>query len=468
MLNENNLHEYQKAAVRHIIDHRYAGVFLDMGLGKTVSTLTAINDLMYGYMDVSKVLIIAPKRVVESVWEDEAQKWGHLKHLTFSKIVGTELQRSQALEKDADIYLVSRDNLIWLCKKFGYSDNPVNRKPARLPYDMVVVDELSSFKSHASKRFKALRTSRPSIRRFVGLTGTPAPNGLIDLWAQMFLIDMGERLGRTITDYRNRYFTPGRTNGFVVYEYKLIKGADKAIHERIKDICMSMSAKDYLTLPECTFNTIRVPMTDELKKEYEAFEKDCVLGSVGDDGEITAVNASVLANKLLQFANGAVYDNDHNAHILHDLKIKALKDLIEDSQGQPILVAWSFQFDRERLLDELKEYGPRELKDKKDIDDWNAGKIRVLLTHPASAGHGLNLQKGGHIIVWYGLTWSLELYQQFNARLMRQGQTEHVIIHHLVMDGTHDEDVTKALDRKDVTQKRLMECLKARLEKYLC
>lgn len=468
MLTAENLHNYQKATVEHIINNRFCGVFLDMGLGKTVSTLTAINDLMFGYMDINSVLIVAPKRVVESVWEEEAQKWEHLKHLTFSKIVGNEEQRKSALKKKADVYLVSRDNITWLCKMFGYSDNPRLKKAANLPFDMVVVDELSSFKAHDSKRFKALRSARPTMRRFVGLTGTPAPNSLLDLWAQMFLIDMGERLEKTITSYRGKYFKPGRSNGMVVYEYKLLPDADKTIHNKISDVCISMKAKDYLDLPDCTLNYIKVSLTPDLEKRYKKFERDNVLSVVdAETHEITALNAAALSGKLLQFANGALYDDDHVAHDVHDLKIQALKDLIEDSQGQPILVAWAFQFDRDRIMRELKAYNPRELKTKADIDDWNAGKIRVLISHPASAGHGLNLQKGGHIIVWFGQTWSLEFYQQFNARLMRQGQQNHVIIHHIITEGTHDEDTVKALDAKSKTQDALMLAIKARIKKYL-
>lgn len=468
MLSENNLHDYQKATVEHIVNHNYCGVFLDMGLGKTVSTLTAINELMFGYLDVKKVLIVAPKRVVESVWEEESQKWEHLKHLTFSKITGNEESRCQALYKEANIYLVSRDNILWLCKKFGYSDNPRMKKFADLPFDMVVVDELSSFKAHNSKRFKALRSARPTMKRFVGLTGTPAPNGLLDLWAQMFLIDMGMRLEKTITSYRGKYFKPGRSNGMVVYEYKLLPDADKTIQSKISDVCISMKANDYLELPECTYNYIRVPLTPELKKKYIDFERENVLDVVDEEThEISAINAGALSNKLLQFCNGSVYDEEHNAIQVHDLKIQALKDLVEDSQGQPILVAWSYQFDRDRILEELKSYNPRELKTKKDIDDWNEGKVQVLITHPASAGHGLNLQKGGHIIVWFGQTWSLELYQQFNARLMRQGQKNHVIIHHLVMADTHDEDTIKALNSKCKTQDALMASIKAKIKKYL-
>ena len=358
----------------------------------------------------------------------------------------------------ADIYIISRDNIAWLCSLYD---------KGRLPFDMVVVDELSSFKSHKAVRFKALRSARPYIKRFVGLTGTPAPNGLIDLWPQIYLMDRGERLEKTVSMYRRRYFRPAKTNGHVVYSYSLISGSEQIIHDKIKDICISMKAEDYLDMPERKDNYIRLPMPSDLKKKYNDFEKSKVLEiAEGNDGGISAVNAAALSNKLLQFANGAIYDEEKNAVPIHDIKLDALEEIIEGANGKPILVAWIYQFDRDRIMDSLRRYSPRELKTKSDIEDWNNGKIQVLLAHPASAGHGLNLQAGGSIIVWYGQTWSLELYQQFNGRLYRQGQRNTVVIHHLILQGSYDEDVIRALESKDKGQNALMESIKARIDKY--
>ena len=462
MLTRNDLHKYQKVCVEHIITHPYCGLFLDMGLGKTATTLTAINDLIYDYCEISSVLVIAPKRVAESVWQEEAEKWDHLKHLRFSKIIGNPTQRINAVrETKADIYIISRDNVAWLCALYGGGN---------LPFDMVVVDELSSFKSYKSVRFKALRNARLYLKRLVGLTGTPAPNGLIDLWAQLYLIDRGERLEKTISRYREKYFRPGRTNGHVVYSYDLMNDSEYLIHKKIEDICISMRAEDYLELPEKTDNYIKLKMPKNLIKKYEDFEKNKVLELIKIESEptleINAVNAAALSNKLLQFANGAIYDDEKNIFQIHDIKLEALKEIIENSNGKPVLVAWTYQFDRDRIKEYLKEYAPRELKTSKDIEDWNAGKVQVMLAHPASAGHGLNLQAGGNIIVWFGQTWSLELYQQFNARLYRQGQQNHVIINHLILQGTHDEDVIRALKAKDKTQSSLMNSIKAKIDKY--
>lgn len=458
MLNKSNLHNYQKATVDFIIEHRFCGVFLDLGLGKTISTLTAINELMYDYCEISSVLVIAPKRVAETVWAEEAAKWEHTRHLVISKVMGSENKRLDALKRPADIYVVSRDNVAWLCNVFA----------SRLPFDMVVIDELSSFKSHQSQRFKSLRMTRPFMKRVVGLTGTPAPNSLIDLWPQMYLIDRGERLGKTITQYRARYFRPGKSNGYVVYSYDILAGASDMIQEKISDICISMKASDYLDMPERTDNFITVTMSDELKKEYNKFKNDNIIKLIDDSGttEINAVNAASLVNKLLQFANGSVYDEDKNVHKIHTLKLEALKEIIENSNGQPILVAWTYQFDRDAILKAFSAYKPRQLKTADDINDWNAGNIQLMLAHPASAGHGLNLQAGGSIIVWYGLTWSLELYQQFNARLYRQGQTKHVTIHHIVTSGTYDEEVINAIKRKDKNQNRLLDSIKADIAAY--
>lgn len=462
-MNESNLHNYQRACVEHIINTTHCGVFLEMGLGKTVSTLTAINALMYDYCEINSVLIIAPKRVAESVWQEEAEKWDHLKSLTFSKIIGTAHQRIEAIKTKADIYIISRDNIAWLCALYGGT---------KLPFEMIVVDELSSFKSYKSLRFKSLKATQPYFKRFVGLTGTPAPNGLIDLWPQIYLMDRGKRLEKTISAYRNRYFRPGKTNGNVVYSYDLLADSESLIHKRIEDICISMKAQDYLEMPFRTDNYIKLNMPVELKKQYDSFEKEKVIELVehseeGIEGvEINVVNAAALSNKLLQFANGALYDEDRFVHEVHKIKLEALKEIIEDSNGKPVLVAWTYQHDRDRIMEFLKSYKPRELKKPQDIVDWNAGKIQVMLAHPASAGHGLNLQAGGSIIVWFGQTWSLELYQQFNARLYRQGQQEHVIIHHLIMKGTHDEDVISALRSKDKKQNQLMDSIKAKIDKY--
>lgn len=462
-MNESNLHSYQKACVSHIINNTHCGVFLDMGLGKTVSTLTAINALMFDYLEISSVLVIAPKRVTESVWQEEAEKWSHLKHLRFSKIIGDVQKRVSALKTKADIYLISRDNIAWLCAYFG---------GGKLPFEMIVVDELSSFKSYKSLRFKALRAVQPYFKRFVGLTGTPAPNGLIDLWPQIYLMDRGARLEKTIGRYREKYFRPNKVNGPIVYSYKLQEDSDKVIHEKIKDICISMQADDYLQMPLRTDNYIKLSMPKDLAKKYHEFERDKVLelfsqtDDAGNPAEITVANAAGLTNKLLQFANGAVYDENKEAQPIHDIKLRALKELIDDANGQPVLVAWTYQFDRDRIKEYLKEYGPRELKTNKDIADWNAGKIPILLAHPASAGHGLNLQAGGSIIIWYGQTWSLELYQQFNARLYRQGQQRGVVINHLILDDTEDMVVINALKNKDKKQNSLLASIKAKIEKY--
>lgn len=471
-MKETDLHKYQKACVEHIITHPFCGVFLDMGLGKTVSTLTAINYLMFDYLEINSVLVIAPKRVAESVWQEEAEKWDHLKHLSFSKIIGSAKQRiSAVMDTKADIYIISRDNVAWLCALYG---------GGKLPFDMVVIDELSSFKSYKSERFKALRGARPYLKRLVGLTGTPAPNGLIDLWPQIYLMDRGERLEKTISRYREKYFRPGQTNGHVVYSYDLMSDSEYLIHKKIEDICISMKANDYLEMPERTDNYIKLKMPEQIKKQYDDFEKNKVLDLfkseqeyldnadkwVDKPVEINAVNAAALSNKLLQFANGAVYDENRKVFPIHDIKLEVLKEIIEDANDQSVLVAWTFQFDRDRIMDYLKKYKPRELKTNKDIEDWNAGKIQVMLAHPASAGHGLNLQAGGNLIVWFGQTWSLELYQQFNARLYRQGQKNHVIINHLILQGTHDEDVIRALKSKDKKQNALMDSIKAKIDKY--
>lgn len=455
-MNESNLHNYQTFAVQHIISHPEAGLLLDMGLGKTVSTLTAIKKLMDEYLEVNKVLIIAPKRVAESTWCDEIEKWEHLKGLTVSKILGSQKQRKEALKASADIYTINRENVVWL----------VSHLQGYWPFDMVVIDELSSFKSSKSARFRALRLVRPKTNRVVGLTGTPAPNGLIDLWSQIYLLDMGARLERTITAYRTKYFRPGRTNGQIVFDYKLNNGSEEAIYKQIGDICISMKAEDYLQLPERIDRTVDVHLTEKLAEQYMEFEKEQVLALENEDGDISAVNAAALSNKLLQFSNGAIYDSERNVHEIHSEKLEALEEIVEAANGQSVLVFYSFRHDVSRIMRKLKSFHPKEIGGPEDIKAWNNGNLPLLLAHPASAGHGLNLQGGGHIIVWFGLPWSSELYQQANARLYRQGQSKPVIIHHLIAKGTMDEDVMKALGNKIDKQEALMQAVKARIQKW--
>ena len=456
-MNESHLHIYQHSGKLHIIQHSHCGLFLDMGLGKTVTTLTAVNYLIYEDLAISTVLIVAPKRVAESVWSAEIEKWEHLKHLKIAKILGNEKQRKAAINSKADIYIISRDNIAWLVGQFGGS---------MLPYDMLVVDESSSFKNPKAIRFKALKQAQPSFKRVVMLTGTPAPNGLIDLWPQIYLLDRGKRLGKTITAYREAYFRPDKRNGAIIFNYKLQDNSEQEIHKQIEDICMSMKAKDCLDLPERINNYIELPFDEDTQKKYDEFEASQVLELFGNGEEISAVNAAALSNKLLQFANGAVYDEVKNHHVVHNLKIEALEEILENANGKPVLVAWTYQSDKFRIHEALKKYKPRDLKSDQDIKDWNSGKIQLMLMHPASGGHGLNLQAGGNIIVWFGQTWSLELYQQFNARLDRQGQTESVVVNHLIAKGTIDAEVIQALDRKDKKQEGLMQAIKAKIEKY--
>lgn len=451
---EFKAYPYQAFAVRHIIDNSAAGLFLDMGLGKTVSTLTAIDRLMYDYFEVNKVLVIAPKRVAEDTWTTEAAKWDHLKHLRISVVLGSERERKEALKAEADIYVINRENVAWLIGYYQFA----------FPFDMLVIDELSSFKSPKAVRFKALKMVRPKINRVVGLTGTPAPNGFIDLWSQLYLLDMGERLGKTVTGYREKYFTPGRTNGQIVFDYKLRADSEKTISSRISDICISMKAEDYLDLPRRMDRVVTVRLSPETRKKYENFEREQILAIEGE--EVSAVNAAALSGKLLQFANGAVYGTEKNYHEIHMAKIEALKELIEAANGQPVLVFYSFRSDCDRITKHLADYKPQMLKTAADIRKWNNGEIPLLLAHPASAGHGLNLQEGGNTIVWFGLTWSLELYQQANARLHRQGQIKPVMVYHLVAEKTMDGDVMESLAKKTGSQEALMNAVKARVKKY--
>lgn len=447
-------HPYQDHATQHIIDNPYCGLFLDMGLGKTVSTLTAISRLMYEELDVHRVLVIAPLRVAQDTWTTESAKWDHLSHLRLSVVLGSAAERKEALKQRADIYVINRENVPWL----------IGLYQSAWPFDMVVIDELSSFKSPKAIRFKTLRMVRPRIRRVVGLTGTPAPNGLIDLWPQLYLLDMGERLGKTVTGYRERYFVPGRRNGAVIFDYRLRPQSESAIYDKIGDICISMKAKDYLSLPERINRVQEIHLPAEIQQAYDKFERDQVLQLEGD--EISAVNAAALSTKLRQYANGAIYDDEKNWHEVHKVKLEALEEIVEAANGQPVLIFYSFRHDLQRITEHLKAYKPRLLETADDIRQWNQGKIQVLLAHPASAGHGLNLQAGGNIIVWFGLQWSLELYQQANARLDRQGQIKPVIIHHLVMRETIDTKVYSCIDSKAVTQDALMNAVKAIIKKY--
>jgi len=426
-----------------------------MGMGKTVSTLTAIDELLF-LGDIGKVLVIAPLRVAQDTWSTEVDKWDHLKHLRISKVLGKPKDRVRAMTTPADIYVTNRENVDWLVREYFGS----------WPFDMVVIDELSSFKSSKAKRFRSLRKVRPYFKRIVGLTGTPAPNSLIDLWPQLYLLDGGKRLGRTISSYREQYFTPGQRNQFVVYNWNLKDEAEKAIHERIGDICISMMAKDYLDLPERIDNYIEINLPASAMNKYKQLAKDLVLEL--DEDDITAANAAVLTNKLLQMANGAIYSENHEVVEIHDEKLKALFEIIEAANGKPVLIFYSYRHDFDRIVSFLKtkKLHVTGLKDSEDIKKWNNGEIPIFLVHPASAGHGLNLQAGGHIIVWFGLTWSLELYQQANARLHRQGQKENVVIHHLIAKGTVDEDVIKALGNKEVNQNMLLEAVKARISEY--
>lgn len=446
-------HNYQRFAIQRILDSPDVGLFLDMGMGKTVCTLTAVADLLHDQFEVTRALVIAPLRVAEDTWSRESEKWDHTKYLRISKILGSEKERVAAIQADADIYVINRENVEWL----------VNHCGKRWPFDMVVIDELSSFKSSKSQRFRALRKVRPLVKRMVGLTGTPAPNGLIDLWAQIYLLDRGERLGKTVTGYRERYFQPDRRNQNVIYSWKAKPEAEAAIYEKLSDICVSMQAKDWLDLPERLDRVVQIQLSPSVKEKYRQLEKDLLLPFAG--GDVVANTAAVLSNKLLQMANGAVYDENGTVRELHDAKLKALDDVIEAANGKPVLVFYAYQHDLVRLKEHLKHLKPRTLDTAEDIREWNEGKIPVLMAHPASAGHGLNLQAGGNIIVWFGLTWSLELYQQANARLHRQGQENSVIVHHLVAEGTVDEDVMKALSNKAVGQDSLLAAVKARIER---
>ncbi len=441
-------YSYQEYALKFILNSKAAGIFLDCGLGKTVITLTAIAELMHNRFEISKALVIAPLRVAENVWDVEAKKWDHLKHLRVAKVLGSEKKRIQALASNADIYVINRENTKWL----------VDYYKKDWPFDMLVLDELSSFKSHRAKRFKALRKVRPLCKRVVGLTGTPAPNGLIDLWAQVYLLDSGQRLGKTISGYRDRYFLPDKRNQHVIFSYKPREGAEEAIYKKLSDICISMKNKDYLTLPERMDNILGINLPPKVLEQYRQLERDLLLPLL--EGDIVAGSAAVLTNKLLQITGGAVYDEGKKVQILHDEKLKALEDLVEATNGKPVLVYYNYRHELERIQ---KQFLCRVLDTAKDMEDWNKGEIPVMLAHPASAGHGLNLQNGGSTIIWFGLPWSLELYQQANARIHRQGQKNTVVVHHLVAKETIDEDVMQVLAKKQAGQEALLQAVKARV-----
>ena len=442
-------HEYQSYATEFILSHPISAVFLEMGLGKSVITLSAIFDLCLDSFLVCKVLVIAPLRVARDTWPAEINKWDHLKGLSYSVAVGTEKERIDALKKQSTVYIINRENVDWLVHKSGIPFH----------FDMVVIDELSSFKSYGAKRFKSLLKVRPSVKRIVGLTGTPSSNGLMDLWAEFRILDLGQRLGRYISHYRNTYFKPDKRNAQIIFSYKPLPGAEEEIYKQISDITISMKSTDYLTMPEFVSNEVFVTLSEKEWKVYSDFKEDMV-ANLGDE-EIDAVNAAVLSGKLLQMANGAVYDSENKTHVIHDKKLDALEDLIEGANGKPVLVAYWYKHDLERIKD---RFPVRQIQSSKDIEDWNDGKIPIAVIHPASAGHGLNLQSGGSTLIWFGLTWSLELYQQTNARLYRQGQKDTVIVHHIITKNTIDEDVLLALTKKEKTQDALIDAVKANLE----
>ena len=441
-------HNYQNYAKDFILAHKVSALFLDCGLGKTITTLTAINELMYDSFEISKVLIIAPLRVAQSTWKDEIEKWDHLNLLRYSVAVGDEKERLKALKQNSDIYIINRENVDWLVTKSGIDFN----------FDMLVIDELSSFRSHTSKRFKSLLKIRPYFERVVGLTGTPSSNGLMDLWAEFRVLDLGERLGRYITHYRNEYFLPDKRNGAVIFSYKPQPNAEEIIYRRLADMTISMKSTEYLKMPELILNELEINLDEEDQMKYKKFKKEMVMTI--QEKEIDAINAASLSNKLIQLANGSIYDEDKKFYEVHNKKLDKLEEIIESANGKPVLVAYWFKADKERIE---KRFKVREIKTADDIKQWNMGMINLALIHPASAGHGLNLQSGGFTLVWFSLTWSLELYQQTNARLYRQGQKDTVVIHHLITKNTIDEDIMKSLKRKDKTQEALMRAVKARI-----
>ena len=442
-------HNYQSYAIDYIETHPVAAVLLDMGLGKTVISLTAIADLLFDSFEAHRILVVAPLRVARDTWPAEISKWQHLKHLTYAVAVGTVKERKAALSAGADITIINRENLGWLIDSSGFDFN----------YDMVIIDELSSFKNHKSKRCQSLMKVRPKVKRIIGLTGTPSSNGLMDLWAEFKLLDFGERLGRFITHYRNNYFIPDKRNGEIIYSYKPMPYAEDAIYRKISDITISMKSTDHLQMPELITSQYEVQLSEDEERRYEELKADFILEL--PEGEITAANAASLTGKLSQLANGAIYDDEGNIVEFHDRNLDALEDIIESANGKPLLVAYWFKHDLQRIK---KRFDVREIKTSKDIIDWNNGDIPVAVIHPASAGHGLNLQAGGSTLIWFGLTWSLELYQQTNARLWRQGQSSGtVVIEHIITKGTIDERILKALSLKEVSQNALIDAVKANL-----
>lgn len=450
-------HAYQQHCIDKILDVKKIGLFLDMGLGKTVTVLSAIRELKYNRFQIRKVLVIAPKKVAEGTWSKEKDKWDHTQILRVSKVLGSQAKRVRALNTPADLYIINRENVVWLVDYYRNS----------WPFDMVVVDESSSFKSHKAKRFKALSSVCSHIDRLIELTGTPSPNGLDDLWAQVYLLDNGERLGKRYTQFRERYFQPDKRGADgMIYSYQAKPGTEESILEKISDICISMKAEDYLQLPDVSYHQIPVVLDAKAEKAYRDLEREMVLEIPEDEEEISVTSAAALSNKLLQLANGAIYNEMHDVREIHECKIEAFMELIESLQGKPALVFYNFQHDKSRILYALSKtkLRVRELKTIQDEDDWNSRKIDVLLTHPASSAYGLNLQQGGNHVIWFGLTWNYELYTQANKRLHRQGQTEKVIIHHLICSGTRDEDVMQALEKKEDVQNWVMQSLKARIK----
>lgn len=439
---------YQQKGINWILEHERCGCLWDMGLGKTIVTLIAVEKLIYDYLEVSKILIIAPIRVATSTWPDEIRKWKEVSHLRYSVVVGSPSQRKKALDTDADIYIINRENVVWLIDNHKWD------------FDMCIIDELSSFKNNQAKRFKALRKYIGRCKRVVGLTGTPAPNGLMDLWPQMYLLDQGERLGKTIGRYREKYFKPGRSNGYIVYDYIPVNGAEEKIYESISDICISMKKEDYLDMPTRKYIDVAVELDSKIIKRYKQFEKESII-EFSQDETLIANNAAAICNKLQQISNGSVYTENKEVLDIHNHKLDALEDLIESANGQPVIVFYAFQHDRDKIQSRFDTY---EIQSNDDVRKWNEGQIPILLAHPASIGHGLNLQYGGRIIIWYGLTWSLELYQQANDRLYRQGQDKTVLVYHIIGKGTIDERIIKALKNKENIQDALIEYMKNKIE----
>ncbi len=445
-------YRHQEAGIDWVLNRPACALFWGMGTGKTVTTLTAIDRLLFDLLEDGPALVIAPKRVAENTWSKECQKWEHLKHLRVSRVMGTQNQRLAALSAPADVYVINRENVVWLVDTVG----------KRWPFPVVVIDELSSFKSAQAKRWKALRRVRGRIRRIIGLTGTPRPNGLEDLWPEVYLLDQGERLGRTLGAFRTCFLVPEKMNGHIVYSYRPRDGAEAEVYNRLSDLCMSIRKEDVLSLPGQIYEDIELETPPALLKKYRQFERDRVLECLNEDGEVVAGTEAALTNKLLQFANGAIYDMDGEAHHLHDVKLDALEELVEEAGGDPVLVLYAFKHDADRIRERID---CRALNTEADIDAWNRGEIPVALAHPASIGHGLNLQDGGHITVWFGLSWSLELYEQANERLNRPGQKNVCRVYHLVMKGTHDERVLKSLKKKEKGQAAAIEALRLEIIK---